>query len=205
MPRIVHEACTEFEKGKPFAVLARFEDESQLFDPKVIFRTRSNSHWKHAAFTKDAGTESFRAVIERQELRGPLEYFIEVFDEYGNGPARMGSPDAPIRVVPARAPGECQQIPIAAAAVTTTAGSKKDPNGIDNQGPPPPKEACDREDRPLYCEAWLWATVGAVAAAGIATGVYFGVAAGNDDPPPPIDSVTLTVTGPNPTLTGTPP
>jgi len=200
MPRIVHEACTEFEKGKLFDVLARFEDESQLFDPKVIYRTRSDSHWKHAAFTKDADTENFRATIKSRELRGPLEYFIEVFDEYGNGPARMGSPDAPIRVVPARAPDECQQIPVAAAVVTTTEGSKNPKNGIDNKGPPPPKDTCDLEDRPLYCEAWLWATVGTVAAAGAATGIYFLVANGGDDPPPPIDSVTLIVTGANPTL-----
>ena len=96
-----------FEKGQSFDVLARFEDESQLFDPKVIYRTRSDSHWKHAAFTKSAGTEDFRANIKARELRGPLEYFIEVFDEYGNGPARMGSPDAPILVSTGIRSGRC--------------------------------------------------------------------------------------------------
>ncbi len=200
MPRIVHEACAEFEKGQPFEIFARFEDESQLFDPKVIYRTRSDSHWKHAAFAKQEGTGDFRALIRSRELRGPIEYFIEVFDEYGNGPARMGSPDAPIRVVPARTPAACQQIPAAVEAGTITGGSGPPKNGIDERGPEPPRVSCDLVDRPLYCEAWLWVTVGTVAAAGAATAVYF-LAFASDDGAPSIDSVTLTVTGPNPAQT----
>lgn len=199
MPRIIHEACTNFETGTPFVVLARFEDESQLFDPKVIYRTRSDSHWMHASFTKVPGTEDFRAVLKTRDLREPVEYFIEVFDEHGNGPARMGSPDAPIRVLPTRAASPCHQVPTTVAPVTVTEGSKRN-TGIDGKGPPPPRKACDLEDRPLYCEAWLWATVSTVVAAGVATLVYFVGFAGNDDPTP-VDSVTLTVTGPNPAQT----
>ncbi|MFC1610677.1 hypothetical protein ACFL6C_06955 [Myxococcota bacterium] len=199
MPRIVHEACGEFAKSQPFEIRARFEDESQLFDPKVIYRTRTDSHWKHAPFIKDARTENFVATIRAKELRGPVEYFIEVFDEYGNGPARMGSPEAPIRVLPARNPEPCQQLPTNTVVTTTSGSSPANGMGITTPGPPPLQGTCDREDRPLYCEPWLWGTLGVVVAAGAGAAVYFFVLRDPDNGNDQVDSVKLIITGPDPT------
>jgi hypothetical protein len=201
MPRIVHEACSEYEKGKDFTIVARFEDESQLFDPKVMYRNRPDAHWRPAAFVKDPSTDNFKAVIEAKELRGPLEYFLEVFDEYGNGPARMGSPEAPIRVVPARTPAACQQVPKPTVPVpTVTGGSKPGGTGfLEQPQPQPVKEGCDAADRPAYCEPWLWIAVGTVTLAGAGLLTYFLVFPGDGDEPEPRDSVKLIVVGPDPT------
>ncbi len=204
MPRIVHEACSEYEKGKSFTITARFEDESQLFDPKVMFRVRADTHWRPMPFTKDTATDNFVAVLAAKDLRGPLEYFIEVFDEFGNGPARMGSPEAPIRVVPARSPAPCQQVPVPIAPPTIVDAG---PVGaatpfVTTPAPPPAPGACDGADRPLYCEPWLWAAVGTAVLAGVGVTVYFVAFAGEEEPPQTRDSVRLIVVGPDPTDNG---
>ncbi|MBI5508849.1 MAG: hypothetical protein HY903_08860 [Deltaproteobacteria bacterium] len=223
MPSIVHEACAEYLKGKPFEIVARFEDQSQLFDPKVMYRAAGDSHWKHAAFVRDASGMSFRATIKSKDLKGTFEYFIEVFDEFGNGPARMGSPEAPIRVQPSKAPEACEQVPAAAEPMAVTAGStpaggavSPGPGGsgpvqtpaasgssasakdaLKAPVPPPPSGACDQADRPLYCEAWLWGTLGALVAVGGGVALWL-VLSPKDQTPPRRDSVTLQVTGPDP-------
>lgn len=202
MPSIIHEACAQYEKGRPFEIVARFEDESQLFDPKVMYRTRSDSHWKSAPLAKKPGSENFFTVIKSKALKGSLEYFIEVFDEYGNGPARMGSPETPIRVQASKSPEPCVQVPVQSKMIIT-AGSAPNPGGgltaTTGGAPPPPPSTCEREDRPLYCSGVLWAAIG-ITALGLGGGaLYYFVLRDDDKPPPQRDSVTLTVTGEDPT------
>ena len=208
MPRIIHEACSQFEKGQAVTILARFEDESQLFDPKVIYRTRSRSPWKHAAFTQDG--EIFRVVLPAREIRGRLQYFIEVFDEYGNGPARVGSPDNPIKLVPVLGAEPCQQIPTPSENIETTESmeavmthdtglSPVSPPTTEETAPPSRRGACSRSYRPLYCEAWLWGIVGGIVATGIGVGVYFATADNGREPTPSSPEVHLSIRGPNPT------
>jgi hypothetical protein len=242
-PSIIHEACVEYLKGKPFDIIARFEDKSQLFDPKVMFRSGGDSHWKQAAFVKGAGSEDFKATIKLKDLKGTVEYFIEVFDEFGNGPARMGSPEAPIKVAASKAPEPCEQVPTS-KTVAVTAGSATTPPPpfppapppaprsapVDNgtKTPPPtgagagakpgagpsprtsgfnimtqpiprqPEGPCDRVDRPLYCEAWLWATLGTLVLAGVGVGVVLALRS-DETPPVARESVRLIVSGPDPT------
>jgi len=215
-PSIIHEACSEYQKGKPFDIIARFEDESQLFDPKVMYRASGDSHWKQAPFTKMPASEDFKATIKVKDLKGTLEYFIEVFDEFGNGPARMGSPEAAIKVAPAKSPEPCEQIPAQRRSVAVAGSSAPTPpepeittpkpavgaasgGGALSQPVPPPVQAtCDRQDRPLYCEAWLWGTLGVVVAAAGGVGLYF-LLRPSDQPPTRSSSVRLQVTGPDPT------
>jgi hypothetical protein len=193
-PSIVHEACEQYKKGQSFEIRARFLDDSAIFDPKVIYRSGSE-FWKNAPFVREVGTEDFKALIRVKDLKGPLEYFIEVFDENGNGPARYGSPDAPVKVMPAIEPAECQQIgkvertaavrpsssgaggaaTIGAEPATAGAGSTGTTAGaagsqqtalIRQPPPPPPQGTCDRADRPIYCSPWLWGAAGAVVLGG---------------------------------------
>ncbi len=109
-PGIVHEPCEFYKKRRNFEIIARFYDDSPIFDPKVIYRTRSR-RWKSASFKKMPGGKDFKATLKKRKLKGVLEYFIEVFDENGNGPARYGSPEAPVRVRPSRKLVECIQVP----------------------------------------------------------------------------------------------
>jgi len=223
MPSIVHEGCAEYLKGKPFEIIARFEDDSQLFDPKLYYHTSGESHWKQLPFTKMAKGVNFHALVNVNELKGTLEYFIEVFDEYGNGPARMGSPEDPIRVDPSKAPDPCDQVPENRPTPVPT--PEEQPPAIEeiqvipesvvlpppvapplNQPVPPPAETtCERRDRPIYCETWLWATAATVLAVGGGLGLYLLLSGDDPKPTPRSDSVVLHVTGPDPTALGSNP
>lgn len=205
MPSIVHEGCVEFSPGQSFVIWARFEDESQLFDPKVIYRTGPNRPWTPIPLIKEPGTEDFKAVIPAHELGKTLEYFIEVFDEFGNGPARMGSPDAPLRVMASASPAPCQQIPLQSSLVTVDSRSVQGGGFpglvLPTQGTQVQKPVgrCQQKDRPLYCEQWLWWTVSGVVLTGGALGTYFAVKQSQKKGPKGIDSVILSVTVPDPT------
>jgi hypothetical protein len=107
-PQIIHEPCDYYQKGQPFTVRAQFFDDSALFDPKVVYRNAKGGDWRTVAFRKGDDID-FVAVIKVKDLRGPLEYFIETFDENGNGPARYGTPEAPVRVLPSDDAPDCQQ------------------------------------------------------------------------------------------------
>ncbi|MBI3178884.1 MAG: hypothetical protein HYZ27_04445, partial [Deltaproteobacteria bacterium] len=127
------------------------------------------------------------------KLRGSLEYFIETFDEHGNGPARLGSPEAPLRMRPTTEEYSCEQVPPrpAGAPETTTPA-------LTATVPEPAARGCDQDDRPLYCEPWLWATVGTVVLVGGGAAMYFLVFK-KDETPQSSQTVTLTVSGPDPT------
>lgn len=213
-PSIVHEPCEQYRKGGSFEVRARFVDDSPIFEPKVIYRSGGGA-WKNARFEREPGRD-FRAVIRAGDLKGALEYFLEAFDENGNGPARYGSPEAPVKVTPAVEPAECQQIidvarPVsqpassrppapavapAAAGVASGPPTATAPAAVDlRTAPPPPQRTCERADRPLYCSPWLWTAAGAVLVGG-GVGGYL-LLAGNDGATAPTQ-VTLRVSAPNP-------
>jgi len=221
-PSIEHEPCDQYQKGQPFVIWARFKDDSQLFDPKVIYRSGSNT-WKNVAFERVDGTGDFRATLQSKDLKGSLDYFIEVFDENGNGPARFGSTDAPVHITAAAKVEPCRQItdvapaprssaaPRPVAASTTaraTAPAAVPALGVSRvdaaPGPtsPPPGAApgpCERTERPLYCSPALWASLGAVALAGSGVGAYFFAFRGDRAPAGPATRVRVVVTGPDPT------
>jgi hypothetical protein len=139
-PQIVHEPCEVYQKGRPYSVVARFYDESPIFDPKVIYRTGKVSDWRNASFRKKQGTDDFVAVIKARDLRGPLDYFIETFDENGNGPARYGNPDAPVRILPSDDAPECSQTGDDSFAPVKSLGSSVREPGEPDEPPDEPSE-----------------------------------------------------------------
>ncbi len=220
-PQIVHEPCEQYKKGEAYEVWARFYDDSPIFDPKVIYKSGNDGSWRNAPFNKEPGSEDFKAVIRAKDLKGPLYYFIEAFDENGNGPARYGSPDAPVKVTPAINPPACQQIDTLSVPITNlssgprpradvtspqTMGRAAASAAAAGQGPTqlhqPATEtsACDRTDRPLYCEPLLWGSLGAVALAGAGVAAYFLYFAKDDTPSGALPSkVSLHIGAPDPT------
>jgi hypothetical protein len=93
-PVVAFTPCETFQKDRPFSVAARFADQSELFEPKLIYRLAGGKTWKHVTFARDG--ELWHATVPKSELTGALEYFVEVFDENGNGPSRAGSPEQPL-------------------------------------------------------------------------------------------------------------
>lgn len=98
-PEIAHTPLEKAEKGKPVHIRARITDESKFF-PQVFFR------WDGAAFGKAVDMkrvtgkkvpkDQYQATIPGKG--DSLEYYIEAYDEFGNGPARAGAPEAPFKV-----------------------------------------------------------------------------------------------------------
>jgi hypothetical protein len=98
-PEITHTPLEKAEKGKPVHIRAKITDESKFF-PQVFYR------WDGAAFgkpvdmkkvtAKKAPKDQYQATIPGKG--DSLEYYIEAYDEFGNGPARAGAPEAPFKV-----------------------------------------------------------------------------------------------------------
>ena len=228
-PVLQHTPCAAYRPGHDYVVRVRITDASPLFDPKVIYRSPAGAPWKTAPLTV-AGA-SYQAVIRAADLRGTLEYFVEAFDNNGNGPARYGTRNAPARVqaaadaaVCAQYPGDPEgapppapkprppvappQPPVTTPPATTAPPAKAPPptttpppkgSALPGALEPPKAEAeagtCDATDRPLYCEPWLWGTVGGVVLAGVIIGVAVGVASSGSPPP---DTWSVEIVGPSP-------
>ena len=56
-PQIVHEPCEQYQKGVSYEVVARFYDESPIFDPKVVFR-RGRGKWKNRSFKRQDDSDN---------------------------------------------------------------------------------------------------------------------------------------------------
>lgn len=207
-PQIIHEPCEFYKRGQSFTIRAQFYDDSPLFDPKVVFRTQKVTEFRTIPFVKGKGSD-FEAVIKAKDLRGTLEYFLETFDENGNGPARYGGPDAPVRVLPAADPPECVQTGDAFSPLKSVdASSPSDPSGEEGvtstkatEGSqvvtppvPPAKQGCEADDAPAYCSPLLWTLVGIGvlgAAAGVSVGIWYATQTSGSLPPP--DRVSITI------------
>lgn len=97
-PVITHKApaAGTLPKGKPFTVSAKIVDESKFF-PQVFFRYGPGAYEKPVDMRKAAGAKDiWEADVPYKG--DAVDYYIEAYDEFGNGPARAGDPDSPFRV-----------------------------------------------------------------------------------------------------------
>ncbi len=92
-PAITHVRVESAPHGAPIAIRAKIEDASAVFAPTLMFRIRGTTEFD-AIELKKKGAE-YEAAIPAEQVTADLEYFIEAFDEQGNGPARVGSPEKP--------------------------------------------------------------------------------------------------------------
>jgi hypothetical protein len=95
-PVITHTPVTT-ASGSWVQVMAKITSKRKFF-PQVFYRYDAGGQWQAPIDMKPVRGEAhmFGANVP---TRGALvEYYIEAYDEVGNGPARAGTPDAPIRV-----------------------------------------------------------------------------------------------------------
>jgi len=86
----------------PMTVTAKITDESKFF-PQVFFRHSSGPFEKPIDMKKKPGAkDTFEATIPYKGDR--IEFYIEAYDEFGNGPARAGDPDSPFKITLGEAP-----------------------------------------------------------------------------------------------------
>jgi hypothetical protein len=154
-PTIGFTPCETFQRDRAFIVRARFDDASRLFEPVLVYRAANASVWKRVSFIPDG--DLWKAVIPRHDLVGALQYFVEAFDENGNGPARVGSPEEPLFARAVRTAPACPPPGEIVTGVVEDHGVAPEQVVLTQA---PPEERCDGESRPFYCRPWVWYAAG---------------------------------------------
>ena len=118
--------------------------------------------------------DGYEAVIPAEQVTKAVVYFIEAFDEQGNGPAREGTPEQPIRVL------------------------VYDPDeGAPPPPPPPgvlpPPVVTNPSGGGIATKWWFWTIVVGVVVVGAGTAIVLSTRGGT------VDEVDLNVRGPDPT------
>jgi len=209
-PKIEHEPCGLFQVGKPVEIWARFTDNSGVFDPKLIYRSKGKKEWRTQSFVYVEEKKAHKATIPLGDAQEAIFYLIEVFDDQGNGPSRYGNPEAPIRMWGSNSVADCSPMIQELSTDDTTKTAEK----TDNSEPPPAKKtppakvvplspqpsanSCDVTPKPVYCRGVFWFLMGSVAFIAAAGVVYAVLSRPPGDERVP-DQVALTITAPDPT------
>jgi hypothetical protein len=172
-PVITHTPVTSAAPGGYVEVIAKITDASKFF-PQVFYRYDSSGGWLKPLDMKPVKGQpnTFGANFP---VRGTtIEYYIEAYDELGNGPGRAGSPEAPLRV---RVGAE----PKVSAAPPPAAAPSPPPNSSGWPEPPAAKPArapATSRAQPTAAPGriWTWA-VGGTGLGLLAGGVIAGTAA----------------------------
>ena len=93
-PAITHAAVTQALKGKPVEINARLVGDTGVQGATVMFRRAGEKEYK-ALPMGNIGADDYTATIPAAMTTSDLEYYVEAFDQYGNGPARSGAPNVP--------------------------------------------------------------------------------------------------------------
>jgi hypothetical protein len=96
-PTIAHTPITKAPKGKPLVFTARMQDPSGIFQPVLYLRKRGTGDFIPIKMIGSKVTQGDYAVeADAKLISVDLEYYIECYDNAGNGPSRAGSPDNPL-------------------------------------------------------------------------------------------------------------
>src|SRR5438874_6660675 len=93
-PAITHAALTQALKGKSVEIHARLVGDTGVQGAAVMFRHAGEKEYK-ALPMGNIGADDYTATIPAAMTTSDLEYYVEAFDQYGNGPARSGAPNVP--------------------------------------------------------------------------------------------------------------
>lgn len=96
-PAISHTAVTQATKGQPVELNAKLLGDTGVQGATVMFR-HAGDHDYRALPMGDIGSDNYTATVPAQQVTGDIEYYLEAFDKYGNGPGRSGAPNAPYRI-----------------------------------------------------------------------------------------------------------
>lgn len=159
-------------------IAANITDESRFF-PQIFFRHGAAGPFeKPIDMKKRAGTaNTYEGTIPyKTDL---VEYYIEAYDDYGNGPARAGDPDKPFKI----ALGEIQAVvpppPMVAANKPPPPAPANNPgaNGKSTTAPAPTSGATASRSNG---RTWTW-IVGGVGLGLLAGGLVAGLAVKTED------------------------
>ena len=96
-PAITHTAVTQATKGQPIELNARLVGDTGVQGATVMFRHVGEKGYK-ALPMGNIGGDDYTATVPGGMATGDIEYYVEAFDKYGNGPGRSGAPNVPYTI-----------------------------------------------------------------------------------------------------------
>ena len=100
-PVVAHTPVTSAAPGGFVKVMAKVTDDVKVF-PQVFFRYDPAGQYEKALDMKPVKGEPHVYGANIPTRGAVVEYYVEAYDEQGNGPGRAGSPEAPIHVAVGR-------------------------------------------------------------------------------------------------------
>jgi hypothetical protein len=97
-PVIHHTPITSATNGDTVSITAQIIDESEVFGATLWYRTVGSSTYTSVELTRKG--DLWGAAIP---INQDTQYWLEAYDEFGNGPTRAGTPEKPF-VIHAAAP-----------------------------------------------------------------------------------------------------
>ena len=155
-PRVLHEVVRTATLGTNIDVVVRFEDQSQIFEPKLYFR-RVGEDTFNAIDLIVRGNGKWVGTIPASLVTRDLEYFLEAFDVFGNGPAWHGTQERPhfIKVVSQAVAEPPKQIH------TEQSGMGQAAEPMSTHELPPP--VVEKRSESVASKWWFWTIIVVVA------------------------------------------
>jgi hypothetical protein len=101
-PTVEHQPLTSVPSGKPVEFRVRLLSNSAkpIFNPTLYFRVPTvGPSYSRVDLKPIAGvSDLYAATLPADLVTGDFDYYVEAYDEDGNGPARVGSDTAPVHV-----------------------------------------------------------------------------------------------------------
>jgi hypothetical protein len=98
-PTIAHTPVVHAPRGKALRVEAHVIDPSGVFQVVLFLRRHGGSDWIPLKMVADKIALGVYAVdLPTALMSTDLEYYIESYDNLGNGPARAGAPERPLPI-----------------------------------------------------------------------------------------------------------
>ncbi len=96
-PALDHTPVVHATPGEPLTLTATIHSGNGVFQPIVSFRHVGEAAWVKVPLLPSGG-DLYSATIPGASLGSDIEYYLEAYDNDGNGPARAGSADVPFRI-----------------------------------------------------------------------------------------------------------
>lgn len=132
-PVVVHDPLSRFAKGEVVTIKARIRSPvgKQIFSPTAFVKGSGLKPTRVPLQPVAGEVDTYAAQVPASLAQGDFEYFVEAFDEDGNGPGRIGSPAALIKVrAVSLAPAERDAAELASAPAPDAARPWKRTAGI---------------------------------------------------------------------------
>jgi hypothetical protein len=100
-PRVDHTPTASAARGTSVEIRALITSPAgyTIFEPAVFVRLSGLPRFTRLEMKPDPQIKGlYLAVVPAQLVTGDFDYYLEAFDDQGNGPGRSGSPESPLRV-----------------------------------------------------------------------------------------------------------